>query len=286
MGHGNFRSAWALLTAIAVVVGAVGIATPALAAEDCYYDPVTGTLVCEDDGGGGGSDPATDYWTSWRLIGACGGGGGGGGVIIDITSGLILALRDHIIDGAIVESQTTCIDLDGAATAIWDAVASAAIGLPDPTWEANPDGHLSKGLTGLETWLWYSNPSQVGPIDATWTEPLTGLVFGVRGRGWTESITWDTGEELYDAFAPTWEDAPTVGGAPESPAAKHLYDTTSVDAGYTKGYPVSVELYWVGEYQISLLAGVWTGWARFGSTLTEMFPDTYEVVEVRSQLSG
>lgn len=287
MGDGNFRSAWALLTAIAVVVGVVGMAAPARAAEDCYYDPVTGTLVCEDDGGGGGgSDPATDYWTSWRLIGACGAGGGGGGVIIDITTGLILALRDHIIDGEIVESQTTCIDLDGAATAIWDAVASAATGLPDPTWEANPDGDLSKGLTGLDTWLWYSNPSQVGPIDATWTEPVTGLVFGIRGRGWTESITWDTGDALYDAFAPTWDDSPTVGGGPDAPAATHLYDTTSVDAGYSSGYPVSVELYWVGEYQISLLAGVWTGWARFGSTLAEVFSATYEVVEVRSHLSG
>ena len=42
----------------------------------------------------------------------------------------------------------------------------------------------------------------------------------------------------------------------------------------------------MGEYRISLFAGVWTDWARFGSTLTEVFPDTYEVVEVRSSLSG
>ena len=77
----------------------------------------------------------------------------------------------------------TCIDLDDAATEIWAEVASAVADLPDPNWEANPDGHLSKGLTGLDTWLWYSNPSQVGPINATWTHPLTGLVFGVRGTG-------------------------------------------------------------------------------------------------------
>ena len=33
------------------------------------------------------------------------------------------------------------------------------------------------------------------------------------GRGWTESIAWDTGEGSYDVFAPAWEDAPGVGGA-------------------------------------------------------------------------
>ena len=77
-----------------------------------------------------------------------------------------------------------------------------------------------------------------------------------------------------------------MGGATDTPAAVHLYNVTSTDAGYETGYPVSVELYWVGEYRISLFAGVWTDWARFGSTLTEVFPDTYEVVEVRSSLSG
>ncbi|MDF1598017.1 MAG: hypothetical protein P1T08_18240 [Acidimicrobiia bacterium] len=150
---------------------------------------------------------------------------------------------------------------------MWNRLLSAATGLPDPAWEANPDGHFSKGLTGLDTWLWYSNPSQVGPIDATWTDPFTRFVFGVRGRGWTESIAWDTGEARYDAFAPTWDEAPGMGSAPDAPAATHLYDVTSVDAGFGDGYPVSVELFWVGEYQISLVAGVWSDWARFSSTL-------------------
>ena len=145
---------------------------------------------------------------------------------------------------------------------------------------------ISKGLTGLATWLWYSNPPQVGPIDATWTDPVTGIVFGVRGRGWTESISWDTGEQRYDVFAATWDDAPLMGGSADAPAVTHVYNTTSADAGYGHGYPVSMELFWVGEYQVRVIAGVWTGWARFSSTLTETFPSTYEVVEVRSKLSG
>ncbi|MEA2010503.1 MAG: hypothetical protein U9N78_07350 [Actinomycetota bacterium] len=286
MVDGDFRGAWAFLITVALVVGMVVGASPARAADDCYYDPGSGSLVCDDDGGGGEPDPTTDYWTSWRILGPCGGGAGIGGVLIDINTGLILALRDHVVDGEVVESQTTCIDLDDAETEIWAEVASAVANLPDPGWEANPDGHFSKGLTGLDTWLWYSNPSQVGPIDATWTHPLTGLVFGVRGRGWTESIAWDTGEGSYDVFAPAWEDAPGVGGAADTPAAVHLYNVTSTDAGHASGYPVSVELFWVGEYRISLFAGVWTDWARFDSTLAEVFPDTYEVVEVRSSLSG
>jgi hypothetical protein len=99
-----------------------------------------------------------------------------------------------------------------------------------------------------------------------------------------EALAWDTGEGRYDAFAPTWDEAPGMGGAPDAPAAAHVYDATSAAAGFGDGYPV--ELFWVGQYQISLLAGVWSDWARFSTTLTEVFPDTYEVVEVRSELSG
>ena len=77
-----------------------------------------------------------------------------------------------------------------------------------------------------------------------------------------------------------------MGGSEDDPAATHLYNTTSAAAGYSNGYPVSVELYWVGEYQVRVIAGVWTGWARFASTLAEVYPNSYEVVEVRSKLSG
>jgi hypothetical protein len=207
--------------------------------------------------------------------------------LIDLTSGQVRALRDHIVDGAVVESQMECIDLDGSETMIWEAVATAVRALPDPGWESDPDGLTSPGLTGLETWLWYSNPSLVGPIEATWVEPVTGIEFGVRGRGWTESITWETGEgPTYEAFAPVWEEAPGIGGSPASPAASHLYNTSSTAAGHIGGYPVGLDLLWVGEYQVSVVGGVWTDWARFASTLTESVSDTYVVVEVRSRLSG
>jgi hypothetical protein len=49
---------------------------------------------------------------------------------------------------------------------------------------------------------------------------------------------------------------------------------------------VSLDLLWVGEYQVAVVGGVWTDWTRFASTLNETVTDSYEVVEVRSVLSG
>jgi hypothetical protein len=285
MGPGEHRRSRLAALVLATLLVAVP-ATTAAGDHECYFDPGIG-LVCEDHGGsGGGGGSSTSYWTSWQLVAACGGGGVIGGGLIDLTSGQVLALRDHIVDGAVVETQTECIDLDGSETLIWETVATAVRALPDPGWESDPDGLTSPGLTGLETWLWYSNPSQVGPIEAVWVEPVTGIEFGVRGRGWTESITWNTGEATYEAFAPTWDEAPFIGGSPEMPAASHLYNTSSSAAGHEAGYPVGLDLLWVGEYQVTVIGGVWTDWARFTSTLGESASDTYQVVEVRSVLSG
>jgi hypothetical protein len=272
----------AVLTAL-FLVGSL----PAGADEHCYYDPELGLVCVDEGGGGGGDDPPTSYWTSWQLIGACGGGGTvGGGVLIDLRTKLVLAIRDHIVDGEVVETQSECIDLEESEGEIWDEIATAVGALPDPRWESNPDGSLSAGLTGLETWLWYSNPSQVGPIEAIWVEPVTGIEFGVRGRGCTESISWNTGEASYEVFATGWDEAQAIGGSSDAPAARHVYNTTSTAAGYESGYPVNLNLLWVGEYQVRVIDGVWTGWVRFASTLPESFPDTYVVVEVRSRLSG
>jgi hypothetical protein len=278
---------WRLAVLVTVVVALVAVwPLPAAAEHECYYDPELG-LVCEDHGGGGGGGESNSYWTSWQIVGQCGGGGTiGGGTIIDLNTKLVVALRDRIVDGEVVETQVECIDLEESEDEIWKELAEAISALPDPRWESNPDNSLSAGLTGLETWLWYSNPSQVGPIEAVWVEPVTGIEFGVRGRGWTESITWNTGEASHEVFASVWDEAPEMGGSPETPAARHVYNTTSTAAGYSTGYPVSLDLLWVGEYQVRVINGVWTGWIRFASTLEENVPDTYEVVEVRSRLSG
>jgi hypothetical protein len=283
MGSRESRSRRLTLLLVVAWLVITVLSTPAAAEHGCYFDPALG-LVCEDHGEGG-EGSSTRYWTSWQIVGQCGGGGVVVGGLIDINTGLVLALRDRIVDGEVVETQTQCIDLNEAGSTIWEAIASAVRALPDPRWESDPDKSLSTGLTGLETWLWYSNPSQVGPIEAIWVEPVTGIEFGVRGRGWPESVTWDTGEASYQVFAAVWDAAPGMGGSPESPAARHVYNTSSTAAGYNSGYPVSLDLLWVGEYQVMVIGGVWTTWTRFASTLAETVPDTYEVVEVRSRLS-
>lgn len=277
------RSAWTRLAALALVAVMTVGAAPAGAAGECYYESGDG-LVCHSGGGGGDPDPV-GHWTPWQMTDICLVAAPVGDVLSVLVTDLILARRNYVVDGVRVDSESTCIDLDDAEPEIWEAVAAAVAGLPDPEWEASPDGDLSKGLTGLDTWLWYSGPSQVGPIDAVWTHPLTGLVFGVRGRGWTESIVWETGEDRHRVSAPAWEDAPGMGGTPDAPAATHLYNVSSAHAGHQTGYPVEVELHWVGEYQVNPISDVWTGWTRFDSTLTETFPATYEVVEVRSFLT-
>lgn len=67
------------------------------------------------------------------------------------------------------------------------------------------------------------------------------LIRWLRVRGWTETITWDTGPRRYEVFAASWDDAPVMVGTPEAPAAIHMYNTTSAQSGYATGYPVGVE---------------------------------------------
>ena len=276
-----------LILPLGVVSALMLPALPAWANE-CWYEGDPPTLICDDGGGGGGGEePPGPTWTAWTLVGPCGGGGGIGGGLIDINTGLLAAVRQLIgPDDTILDSQLVCIDLDDGETEAWDEVASAVEALPDPEWHSNPDDAIAPGLTGLETWIWYDQATGVGPLTATWVEPVTGLVFGVEGRGWTETVTWDTADgHRYDVFAATWEDHPDLGGSESEPPVSHVYRTKSSAAGHSAGYPVGVELLWVGEYRVSVL-GIWTDWARFGSTLTETVTGTYNVVEVRSDLSG
>ena len=99
----------------------------------------------------------------------------------------------------------------------------------------------------METWLWSSHHGQIGPVTATWTEPVTGLLFGIESRGWTETLTWLTGDAKYDAFAETSDAALGMGGSPDHPAATHIYNTTSSAAGYPIGYPVELGRLSVGQ---------------------------------------
>lgn len=115
-------------------------------------------------------------------------GGGVGAGLVDINTGLVMAFRDHRADREVVETQSECTKLNEGENEIRDELASAAV-LGGPRWESNPDMNPTAGLDCLETWLWYSDPAQVGPIEANRVEPLTGIEFGVPGLGWAGSLS-------------------------------------------------------------------------------------------------
>jgi hypothetical protein len=123
----------AVLVAVALAVTILPL-LPAAAGHQRYFDPELGRLVCEDHGGGGGGGETTSYWTSWQMVGQCGAGGAVGGVLIDISSRRVLAIRDRIVDGEVVETQAECINLEESEEETWEEIASAIHALPAPRW--------------------------------------------------------------------------------------------------------------------------------------------------------
>lgn len=110
------------------------------------------------------------------------------------------------------------IHLDDSEEENWDELAAIAA-LPDPSWEASPDGDSAGSLSGLLTWLWCSNPSQVDP-SAPGPIRSSGWVFGFRGRG-LDRIDHLRHRRGNPALA--WYD-PSTGGtvdAPPPPTCTH-----------------------------------------------------------------
>ncbi len=281
MGRIQPRSHQRLIATAILAVGlAVVLAAPASANhEGCYFDPAVGALVCPGHEGGGPGDPGDEpdyYYTPWQYLGVC-----------DWTIALEFRRYRIYTDGVTpTEVEYRCVDVTPGGEAAWDAVADAIAVLASPVWSSNPDGTTSSGLTGLETWLWYQNPTRVGPIGVTWTDPATGITSAVEGRGWIGTLTWGVGDDQYAVSAGSFGAGASIGGSEAQPAATHIYDTTSTAAGFSEGYPVSVTLLWIGDTRIRPPGGPWLTWTPIANTLTATATDLYEVVEVRSSLSG
>lgn len=137
--------------------------------------------------------------------------------------------------------------------------------LPTPGLGINPDG---EGLTGLETWLWSTNP---GPVAAQTS---------IRGYTTTATATpvrW-VWQMWRDGDTPNLNPNPRVEsadpGSAASPAATYTYET--------KGdYTVTLTVWWAGDF-------TFTG---FGVSQRESLGDTsreasrlYHVIEVVSVL--
>ena len=270
-----------LIAAVLTVLTIALTASPVLAEhESCFFDPDLNALVCPGHDGGEPGEPGDDlgyYYTEWDFLGAC----------THLVEWLHFQRYKIYTDGVTpAELEDVCILPDPGSEGAWRAVAHAIAALADPVWSANPNGTTSSGLTGLETWLWYPNPTRVGPIRVIWTDPVTGITSAVEGRGWVGTLTWGVGEGEYAVSVGSFDAGASIGGTEAHPAAIHVYDTTSTAAGFGQGYPVSVTLLWVGETRIRPPGAPWFSWGPIGNTLTETATDLYEVVEVRSFLSG
>ena len=130
--------------------------------------------------------------------------------------------------------------------------------IPRPVVELSP---AQQGLTGLETWYWYSGSAEVS------------VGFGRGGFAITATaraadFRWSTGDGSVLTSA--------TPGSETAPAAQHVYRTKSA------GYPVSLSMVWTGRYT----------WSGFGDSQSgPLGPVTvtggthpYPVAEVRSVL--
>jgi hypothetical protein len=130
--------------------------------------------------------------------------------------------------------------------------------IPRPVVRLSPG---QRGLTGLETWYWYS-----GGADVSVGFEAGG--FAITASAKAANFRWSTGDGSVLTSA--------TPGSATAPAAEHVYRTKSA------GYPVSLSMIWTGRY-------TWSGFGDSGSgplgpvTVTgETHP--YPVAEVRSVL--
>ncbi|CAN5366106.1 hypothetical protein BH20ACT9_BH20ACT9_04440 [soil metagenome] len=131
--------------------------------------------------------------------------------------------------------------------------------VPAPSIGVNPD---PRGITGLDTWLWYEGPTRVMT-----TTSVRGFLVTTTARA--RGFWWDTGD-------------PAVGllrssrpGSRRSPAATHLYETKGA-------YRLRAGVAWGGAYR-------YTGCAAGTDTLPGLAVTgerDYRVVEIRSVLTG
>ena len=283
---------------IALAVALVGffmslgiMSVSAQAFDPCDLDPTSLACVIFGGGGGGGSTTTTQaqsyYWASW----------GGAGECSDADPRYIRYLRwtadgSYVLptelanppNGSILGTdriyQLTCASIP--TPEVWNVLETASEALPPPAWEASPPG---QGVTGFEFWMWFSGQTQLGPVALSWTDPVTGIAFNLQGRAWVGDITWATGDgEDPTVYALSYAAGADVGGTSEDPAITHFYEVTSSGSGFDAGYPVQIEITWVGEWRWRESGGAWNPYQPMLNTATFTTNDTYEVVQIVSVL--
>jgi hypothetical protein len=131
-------------------------------------------------------------------------------------------------------------------------------GIPQPRVTVSP---TSRGLTGLETWLWFDTPGH--------------LAVNLSLRGFTVQATADATYHWSTGDGGGYETG--TGGSPQNPAVRHVYGSKSPGSGYN----VTLDMIWEGEYN-------WFGFGDAGTgqlgPVTRSGTRSYPVHEVRSVL--
>lgn len=145
-----------------------------------------------------------------------------------------------------------------------------------------------RGLTGVETWVWYSGQVQVEPFQLDWIDPVTAVPWVLEARAWVGELAWSFGDgQAERVVVGVFDDAPASAGTQASPAGAHVYETSSAEAGYVDGYPFDFAATWQGEYRWSADGGsTWSPWVPMTNSFTDTVALTYEVAQVRSALTG
>ena len=247
-------------------------------ANDCYYDPGRGELICTPGGpgtpGDPGDPPATRppirylYASTDPVIGDC-------HYWSRIPGGL--DAWDPANDPAVIRLTTSTpvcpVSSDTPATVAWRIFRSFPLALPEPTFE--PSG---SGITGLPTYL--ATPD---PADITHTEPLPdGRILDVRASIAALVIDWGDGVEA--SF-----DSSEARSYP-SGSVTHAYTTKTCDRAYREehpsggnchptleAYPITATFIWAGRYRVG---GSWIDLGTLDRTTTI----SYDVDEVQGVL--
>jgi hypothetical protein len=217
----------------------------------------------------GGTNLVTYYWRGPLPGSGCPGLGAEGPGVTGPPNDLYEYVRhDRTVEPPAIEVlQTTCFPPEAAppvepapppAPPTMAEITALAQGqVRSPTVGVSPDGD---GLTGLETWFWYSGEREL-EVSTT-----------IRGYGVTATMRpahyyWFTGESLLGASAP---------GSPAAPAVRWTYETKG-------GYRIYVQAVWDGTWEFA-------GWGATASgdlaTIRATGARDYVVNEVRSVLTG
>ncbi|MGH8985043.1 MAG: hypothetical protein ACRDY6_14365, partial [Acidimicrobiia bacterium] len=145
-----------------------------------------------------------------------------------------LVVRD--LSGAMVATEPRCVPLNPVgAPALPELPPVPTIGeiwraaLRDITRPALGINPRPTGLTGLETWLWYEGPSELGVSASIGA-------FTVTGTAHLREVTFDMGEgETVTATEP---------GSATSPAARYVYETKGT-------YEIVVTATWEADLVLS-----------------------------------